>query len=77
MSNPYTKQFTNRMLKNGTMDVYDILQAFDVTDQKLAHAIKKLLVPGGRIGGKSLTQDLKEAKWSIEETLEELNFTKH
>lgn len=54
----------------GTSDVYDILHAFNVTNPALAHAIKKLLVPGGRSGGKDMLQDLEEAKWSVQRAIE-------
>lgn len=43
-----------------TVDVYRVLELFDVTDQKLGHAIKKLLVPGGR-GTKDIEKDVDEA----------------
>lgn len=43
-----------------TVDVYRVLQLFNVTDQCIGHAIKKLLLPGGR-GGKSTHQDVQEA----------------
>jgi hypothetical protein len=42
------------------IDVYAVLQMFEVTDQAIGHAIKKLLVPGAR-GIKSQQQDVKEA----------------
>ena len=50
----------------GQSDVYDVLRAFNVTDPAVAHAIKKLLAPGQRAGGKSAAQDLEEAKWSVD-----------
>lgn len=71
MSNVYQRQFTNRMNKNGTIDVYDVLVAFNVTCPMKAHAIKKLLVTGNRLGGKSKLQDLHEAIWSLNEALNE------
>lgn len=48
-----------------TIDVYRVLRAFGVTDQCIGHAIKKLLLPGQRSGGKSLEQDVKEAIWTL------------
>ena len=42
------------------VDVYRVCTLFGVTDPCLAHAIKKLLVAGGR-GGKDQTQDVQEA----------------
>lgn len=42
------------------VDVYRVLKLFDVTDPCLQHAIKKLLVAGGR-GQKDITKDIQEA----------------
>lgn len=43
------------------IDVYRMLRMFVVTDPALAHAIKKLLVPGGRGGNKDNIKDVQEA----------------
>lgn len=43
------------------IDVYRVLQLFGVSDPCLQHATKKLLVPGGRAGGKSIDKDIQEA----------------
>lgn len=43
------------------LDVYRVLERFNVTDQALGHAIKKLLVAGGRGAGKDIRQDIGEA----------------
>lgn len=43
-----------------TLDVYRVLMAFEVTDPCLQHAIKKLLVAGGR-GAKDDAKDIAEA----------------
>ena len=51
-----------------TIDVYRILDAFQVTCPATAHAIKKLLCAGIR-GHKDMEQDLAEAAQSIEEAL--------
>lgn len=56
-------------VKSGYIDVYDVLKAFNVTDQALGHAIKKLLVPGGR-GHKTRMEDLKDAIASIQRAME-------
>lgn len=49
-----------RSIKGMDVDVYDVLEAFNVTCPAIAHAVKKLLLPGGR--GKGPTdQDLREA----------------
>ena len=48
-----------------TVDVYRVLNAFEVHDAATQHAIKKLLAAGKR-GHKDYVQDLKEAIASIE-----------
>ena len=47
------------------IDVYDVLDAFDVTNPATAHAVKKLLFPGGR-GLKAWETDHQEAIDSLE-----------
>jgi hypothetical protein len=47
------------------IDVYRVLSLFNVTDQVIGHAIKKLLVAGGRGAGKDIAQDIQEAKESL------------
>lgn len=42
------------------LDVYRVLCLFEVTDPCIQHAIKKLLVPGGR-GSKDVDKDIQEA----------------
>ena len=49
----------NRQLKGVTVDVYDVLKAFDVTCPALQHLIKKALCAGLR-GHKDVTQDLQD-----------------
>jgi hypothetical protein len=44
-----------------TVDVYRILKIFNVTDPCIQHAIKKLLVAGGRGAGKDINKDIQEA----------------
>lgn len=58
-----------RTINGATVDVYDILRAFNVTCPATQHAIKKLLMPGQR-GGKSVTQDLREALASVQRAIE-------
>ena len=43
------------------VDVYRVLTLFAVTDPCIQHAIKKLLVAGGRGAGKSINEDIQEA----------------
>ncbi len=47
-----------------TVDVYRVLQLFEVTDPCLQHAIKKLLCAGAR-GAKNADKDVEEAAASI------------
>ena len=47
------------------IDVYRVLQLFNVTDPALQHAIKKLLVAGGR-GSKDIGEDVGEAIVALE-----------
>lgn len=69
--NKYKRDFTNRMKANQTFDAYDVLNAFEVSDPMVAHAVKKLLALGKRSGGKTLKQDLDEARWSLSEAIKE------
>ena len=57
---------------DGTSDIYDVLVAFNVTNPAIAHAIKKLLMPGQR-GAKSMMQDLDEARAAIGRAMELVN----
>lgn len=54
----------HREIRTETVDVYDVLVAFEVTNPATQHAIKKLLMPGQR-GHKDTLQDLQEAQASI------------
>jgi hypothetical protein len=53
-----------------TIDVYRVLQLFEVTDAAIAHAVKKLLVAGGRGAGKDVNKDIQEAVDSLQRFLE-------
>jgi hypothetical protein len=44
-----------------SIDVYRVLSLFNVSDPCLQHAVKKLLVAGGRGGGKTIDKDIQEA----------------
>jgi hypothetical protein len=44
-----------------TIDVYRVLSLFNVTDPCIQHAVKKLLVAGGRGAGKNIDKDIQEA----------------
>lgn len=43
------------------VDVYRVLALFNVTDPCIQHAVKKLLVAGGRGAGKDIHKDIAEA----------------
>ncbi len=64
MANKY-----QRNIKGVTVDVYDVLLAWDVRNPAVQHAIKKLLQPGQR-GHKTEEQDLREAYVSIARAIE-------
>lgn len=49
----------NRPCKGVTIDVYDVLQAFEVTNPALQHLVKKALCAGLR-GHKDRQQDLQD-----------------
>ena len=65
--NTYQRKLTSPLVKglDVVIDVYDVLDAFDVTNPATAHAIKKLLCTGGR-GFKDWETDLQEAIDSLE-----------
>lgn len=48
------------------VDVYRVLALFSVTDPCLQHAVKKLLVAGGRGAGKDISRDVSEAIDTLE-----------
>ena len=48
------------------IDVYRVLDLFEVADPCIAHAVKKLLVSGNRGGGKDMDRDIQEAIDSLE-----------
>lgn len=65
MPSPYHRHINGAMI-----DVYDILHAYrdSIGNPALEHAIKKLLVPGGR-GHKDRRKDIEEARWSIDRAI--------
>lgn len=64
MSSKYT-----RTIGLEEVDVYDVLDAYDVTCPAIGHAIKKLLMPGQR-GNKSKLDDLREALLAVERAIQ-------
>jgi hypothetical protein len=59
----------HRVIKGAQIDVYDVLKAYGVTCPAIAHAIKKLLLPGER-HAKTWEQDINEAIASLERAKE-------
>jgi len=51
------------------IDVYRVLEMFEVTNPSIQHAIKKLLVAGGR-GHKDIDKDINEAIVSLKRWIE-------
>lgn len=49
-----------------SIDVYRVITLWNVTDPCIQHALKKLLVAGGRGAGKSVDKDIQEAIDSLE-----------
>src|SRR5574344_1899256 len=71
-STPTTKPTPNkyqRTVPSTTLDVYDMLHAYSVTNPATQHAIKKLLQPGNR-GHKDTLTDLREALASIQRAIQ-------
>ena len=58
-----------RQVPSTTIDIYDILNAYQVTCPATQHAIKKLLQPGER-GHKDKLTDLREALASVERAIQ-------
>ena len=54
------------------IDVYRVLSIFEVSNPSIQHAIKKLLVAGGR-GSKDVEKDIREAIVSLERCLQMIN----
>jgi hypothetical protein len=55
-----------------SIDVYAVHKLFDINDPSgaLQHASKKILLSGVRTGGKSMEQDIREARDSLNRWLE-------
>ena len=51
------------------VDVYSVLDAFDVTCPATAHAVKKLLCAGVRRAGQSRLADLLEARQALDRAI--------
>lgn len=68
LSTAYSHYYKNVSHLKG-IDVYRVLALFNVTNPCIQHAVKKLLVSGGR-GNKSLETDLREARDSLNRALQ-------
>ena len=64
---PKAKSVYHKQCKHcgNDLDVYDVLDMFEVESHAIGHAIKKLLMAGKRRGDKDYKQDLEEAISSI------------
>ena len=65
----YQKYFKN-VKHLDEVDVYRVLNLFDVTDHALGHAVKKLLLCGVRTGGKTHIQEVVEARDTLNRWVE-------
>jgi len=59
----------HRTIKGAQIDVYDVIVAYGVTCPALAHALKKMLMPGQR-HAKTFEQDIDEAIASLQRAKE-------
>lgn len=67
-SNQYSKYFRDvSHLKY--IDVYRVLELFEVNDHAIGHAAKKLLLAGNRTGNKPMYKDIKEARDTLDRWL--------
>ena len=53
-----------------SIDIYRVLELFGVTDPAIQHAIKKQVIPGARTGGKTLKDDITEARDTLNRRIE-------
>lgn len=60
-SEPKHSHYFKNVAHLTTIDVYRVLELFNVTDPAIQHAVKKLLVAGGRGAGKDINRDIQEA----------------
>ena len=62
-------KYHREIKKDVSVDVYDVLSAFEVVNPAMQHALKKMLAPGKR-GAKDAIQDMQEAIQSIKRAIE-------
>lgn len=72
MSFKYPKYYKEVPYGVTELDIYMVCHMFQVQDHSgaLHHAIKKILLPGVRTGGKSRRDDIKEARDTLSRWLE-------
>lgn len=70
MSEKYPKYY--KKLPEGVteVDVYAVCQLFGINDAAISHAVKKLMLPGARTGLKSIYNDVKEARDTLNRWIE-------
>jgi len=66
---PYSKYFRD-VSRLDSIDVYRVHKLFTLEDHALCHASKKILLGGDRTGGKSLEEDIIEARDTLNRWLE-------
>jgi hypothetical protein len=65
MSNKHSHYFKD-VSQLDTIDVYRVIDLYKIDDPCIQHAVKKLLVAGGRGAGKDANKDIQEAIDSLE-----------
>ena len=66
---PYSKYFRD-VSRLDSIDVYEVHRLFTVEDHALCHASKKILLAGTRTGGKTMEEDIREARDTLNRWLE-------
>ena len=70
MSQRYPKYYKPIPEGMKELDFYAVAHIFGINDAVLSHALKKILLPGVRTGGKSRRDDIKEARDTLTRWLE-------
>ena len=65
----YDKYFKD-VSKFQKIDIYQVIRLWDIKDHELGHAVKKLLLCGQRVGGKSRFEEITEARDTLNRWLE-------
>jgi hypothetical protein len=65
----YSKYFRD-VSRLDSIDVYEVHRLFTVEDHALCHASKKILLAGMRTGGKTMEEDIREARDTLTRWLE-------